>query len=181
MRAGLSFRALRAGLSFRALRAGITFFALKVTVCDAVFEILQVICGLLGALVCIARTGGSFTGGGLGGFCRGFHLLESLVPGCVHSLRGGGLLVTDGFQCVLFGGDGVREGLPSLFGRCLSLLCGGLCIGLGLLCGGGIGVHGIHQLLPCRGARLRLGAVLCAAVSTHTVAQVCAGDGAGAI
>nr|DAE46099.1 MAG TPA: hypothetical protein [Caudoviricetes sp.] len=58
---------------------------------------------------------------------------------------------------------------------------GGLCIGLGLFCGGGIGVHGIHQLLPCRGARLGLCAVLRAGVGTDTVAQVCAGDGLGSV
>nr|DAV47014.1 MAG TPA: hypothetical protein [Caudoviricetes sp.] len=61
------------------------------------------------------------------------------------------------------------------------LLCCGLCIGLGLLCGGGIGVHGIHQLLPCRGARFRHGAVLCAGVGTDTIPQVCAGDGLSAV
>ena len=86
----------------------------------------------------------------------------------------GSLLVTDGFQSVLFGGDGVRKGLPGL-------LCCRLCIGLGLLCGGGIGVHGIHQLLPCRGARLRHSAVRRAAVGADTVPQVCASDGLGTV
>nr|DAY48941.1 MAG TPA: hypothetical protein [Caudoviricetes sp.] len=57
------------------------------------------------------------------------------------------------------------------------MLRGGLCIGLGLLCGSGIGVHGIHQLLPCRGARFRLCAVLRAAVGADTIPQVSAGDG----
>lgn len=92
--------------------AGLAF---EVSVCDAVFEFLQTASSFLSAPVCIACTGGGFTGGGLGGFCRGFHLLEGLVPGYVYSLRGGGLLVTDGFQSVLFGGDGVRKGLSGLF------------------------------------------------------------------
>ena len=165
--------ALRALLALRTNRADgasvalVTFLAFEVTACDAVLQLLQAICG--------------FTGGGLGGFGRGFHLLEGLVPGCVHSLCGGGLIVTNGFQSVLFGGDGVRKGMSGLFGRCPSLLCCRLCIGLGLLCGGGIGVHGPHQLLPGRCARLRLCAVLRAAVGTDTIPQVCAGDGAGAI
>ena len=77
--------------------------------------------------------------------------------------------------------SGLLGALPGLFGRCPGLLCCRLCIGLGLLCGGGIGVHGIHQLLPGRCARLRHGAVLRAAVGTDTIPQVCTGDGAGAI
>ena len=173
--------ALRALLTLRADRtdgagvALVAFLAFEVTTCDAVLQLLQTASGFLSALAGIARTGGGFAGGGLGGFCRGFHLLESLVPGCVHSLRGGGLLVTDGFQCVLFGGDGVSQSLSGLLGRCPGLLRCRLCISLGLLCGGGIGVHGTHQLLPCRGARFRLCAILCARVGTHTIPQVCAG------
>ena len=58
---------------------------------------------------------------------------------------------------------------------------GGLCVGLGLLCGGGVGVHGIHQLLPGRGAGLRHAAVLRAAVGADTIPQVCAGNGLGAV
>ena len=74
--------------------AGLAF---EVTSGNAFLQLLQTASGFLSALAGIARTGGGFTGGGLSGFCRGFHLLESLVPGRIHSLRGGGLLVTDGF------------------------------------------------------------------------------------
>ena len=158
--------------------AGLAF---EVTACDAVLELLQTASGFLSALAGTARTGDCFTGGGLGCLCGGFHLLESLVPGRIHSLRGGGLLVTDGFQCVFFGGDGVRKSLPGLFGRCPGLLCCRLCLGLGLLCGGGIGVHGIHQLLPCRRARFRLCAILCAGVGADTIPQVCTSDGLCAV
>lgn len=46
--------------------------------------------------------------------------------------------VFERFQAV----SGLLGALPGLFGRCPGLLCCRLCIGLGLLCGGGIGVHG---------------------------------------
>ena len=104
--------------------AGLAF---EITVCDAVFELLQAVSGLLGTLTSIGSACGSSTG------------------------------------------------------RRISLLCCRLCIGLGLLCGGGIGLHGIHQLLPCRGARFRICAVLRAGVGRHTVAQICTCHGAGAI
>ena len=101
-RAGLAFRALRAGITFFALWASgsgsacgalratltlrtdrtdgasvalVTLLAFEVSVCNAVLQLLQAVSGFLSALVCIARTGGGFTGSGLGGFCRGFHLL----------------------------------------------------------------------------------------------------------
>ena len=64
---------------------------------------------------------------------------------------------------------------------CPGLLRFRLRVGLGLLCGGGIGVHGIHQLLPCRSARLGLCAVPRAGVGADTIPQVCAGDGLGAV
>lgn len=128
--------ALRALCALRADRADGSSVALKVTACDAVLQLLQTASGFLSAFVCTARTGGGFISSGL----------------CVFG----------GFQSILFGGNGVRKGIPSLLGRCPGLLCCRLCIGLGLLCGGGVSVHGIHQLLPCRGARFRLCAILCA-------------------
>ena len=56
-----------------------------------------------------------------------------------------------------------------------------LRVGLGLLCGGGIFVHGIHQLLPRGRVRFRHSAVLCAAVGADAISQVGAGHGLCAV
>lgn len=127
----------RAGLSFRALRAGITFFALWASVARST-------CGALRALLTLRADRANGASVALVTF------LAFEIAACDAVLQ---LLQTVG---------GFLSALVCVARTVSGLLCCGLCIGLGLLCGGGIGVHGIHQLLPCRGARFRLGAVLCA-------------------
>lgn len=130
----------RAGLSFRALRAGITFFALWPLCTLRATLALNALWALLALRPSLA----------LWASVTLVTLLAFEVSACNAVLQ---LLQTvSGFLSALV---------------CIARTGGGfigsrLRIGLGLLCGGGIGVHGIHQLLPCRGARFRLCAILCA-------------------
>ena len=146
----------RAGLAFRALRAGITFFALWASGTRSA-------CGALRALLTLRADRAD-------GACVALVTLlafEVSVCNAVLELLQAVSSFLSALVCIACTGGGFAGG--------------GLCIGLGLLCGGGIGAYSIHQLLPCRGARFRLCAILCAGVGADTIPQVCAGHGLGAV